>query len=235
LGINLSKAIIFVLFLLLNGCASLNQEGAPVFDLKENKKMAPALLPHNGMIIVRPGETLYTIAWKYGKDYRDIALANNIPSPYVIYIGQKITLNKKIDLKKEEKKPTTFSSLLIKEPAKGEWGWPTVGKVTVAQKGIDIAGQRGSDIRAAAAGKVVYSGSGLRGYGQLIIIKHNEVYLSAYAHNQRLFVKEGESVNKSQVIAEMGHSDTESVKCYFEIRKNGQPISPLSFLPPVVK
>ena len=120
-----------------------------------------------------------------------------------------------------------------------EWGMPTNGKViggfseSANQKGIDVAGKRGQAVVASAAGKVVYSGSGLRGYGKLVIIKHNKTYLSAYAHNDQLLVKEGQSVTKGQKIAEMGSTDTDQVKLHFEIRKLGKPVDPAEHLPPV--
>jgi lipoprotein NlpD len=115
------------------------------------------------------------------------------------------------------------------------WIWPTKGKLldgfSEATKGIDIAGKPGQAVTAAAAGKVVYSGAGLRGYGKLIIIKHNNTYLSAYAHNDKILVKEGQTVTKGQKIAEMGSTDTDLVKLHFEIRKNGKPVDPLKHLP----
>ncbi|MDD2701078.1 MAG: peptidoglycan DD-metalloendopeptidase family protein [Sideroxydans sp.] len=118
-----------------------------------------------------------------------------------------------------------------------EWGMPTRGKVIAGystssnRKGVDIAGSKGQAILASASGKVVYSGSGLRGYGKLIIIKHNATFLSAYAHNDRLLVKEGQSVRKGQKIAEMGSSDTDQVKLHFEIRRMGKPVDPAKYLP----
>ena len=116
-----------------------------------------------------------------------------------------------------------------------EWIWPAKGKVSESfsesTKGIDIAGTPGQAVTASAAGKVVYSGAGLRGYGKLIIIKHNNTYLSAYAHNNKLLVKEGQTVAKGQKIAEMGNTDTNLVKLHFEIRKNGKPVDPLKHLP----
>jgi lipoprotein NlpD len=118
-----------------------------------------------------------------------------------------------------------------------DWGWPTAGKVLTkfsdSNKGLDIAGSVGQPILAAASGKVVYSGSGLRGYGKLVIIKHNKTYLSAYANNSQILVKEGQDVTKGQKIAEMGNTDTDTVKLHFEIRKLGQPTDPEKFLPPV--
>jgi lipoprotein NlpD len=115
--------------------------------------------------------------------------------------------------------------------------WPVRGKVTRAydarngSKGIDIAGKKGDPVYAAGSGKVVYAGSGLRGYGNLIIVKHDEVFLTAYAHNDKILVREGESVSKGQKIAEMGSSDTDQVKLHFEVRQNGQPVNPLLYLP----
>ncbi|SFW10813.1 peptidoglycan DD-metalloendopeptidase family protein [Nitrosovibrio sp. Nv17] len=116
-----------------------------------------------------------------------------------------------------------------------DWGWPTAGRViekfSEGTKGIDIAGNAGQSVTASAAGKVVYSGAGLRGYGKLIIVKHNNTYLSAYAHNDKILVKEGQSVAKGQKIAEMGRTDASTVKLHFEIRKNGKPVDPLQYLP----
>jgi lipoprotein NlpD len=118
-----------------------------------------------------------------------------------------------------------------------EWGMPAQGKLVAEfsrsanRKGIDIAGTRGQAITASAAGKVVYAGSGLRGYGKLVIIKHNSTYLSAYAHNDRILVKEGQSVRKGQQIAEMGNTDADQVKLHFEIRKQGKPVDPAMYLP----
>lgn len=114
------------------------------------------------------------------------------------------------------------------------WAWPATGKITgkfQQTKGVDIAGKAGDPVLASADGKVVYSGSGLRGYGQLVIIKHDATFLSAYAHNQKILVKEGQSVKRGQKIAEMGSSDSDGVKLHFEIRRQGKPVEPLEFLP----
>ncbi|HEX9180972.1 MAG TPA: peptidoglycan DD-metalloendopeptidase family protein, partial [Burkholderiales bacterium] len=115
------------------------------------------------------------------------------------------------------------------------FGWPTRGRIiaeyTEASKGVDIGGSAGQPILASAAGKVVYSGSGLRGYGKLIIIKHSKTYLTAYAHNDQLLVKEGQSVTRGQKIAEMGSTDSDRVKLHFEIRRYGKPVDPLKYLP----
>ena len=126
----------------------------------------------------------------------------------------------------------------VDEDAKLGWMWPATGKLvtgfsdTANLKGIDIAGKEGQPVVASAAGKVVYAGTGLRGYGKLVIIKHNASYLSAYAHNREILVKEGQQVPKGQKIAEMGSTDSDSVKLHFEIRRQGKPVDPLKYLPP---
>lgn len=116
-----------------------------------------------------------------------------------------------------------------------KWIWPTEGRISShflkSTKGMDISGKIGQPVLASAAGKVVYSGTGLRGYGKLIIIKHDNAYLSAYAHNNKLLAKEGQTVSRGQVIAEMGKTDSKLVRLHFEIRKNGKPVDPLKYLP----
>ncbi len=147
----------------------------------------------------------------------------------------------KIEPKPEAKpasKPVAAANAAVEAPDDiVDWDMPTSGKVVgefsenANQKGIDVAGKRGQAVVASAAGKVVYSGSGLRGYGKLVIIKHNQTYLSAYAHNDQILVKEGQVVSKGQKIAEMGNSDTDQVKLHFEIRKFGKPVDPAKYLP----
>lgn len=116
------------------------------------------------------------------------------------------------------------------------WQWPSSGKVTngysdAGNKGLDFGGKAGDPVLAAADGKVVYAGAGLRGYGELVIVKHNATFLSAYAHNRKILVKEGQQVTRGQKIAEMGNTDSDSVKLHFEIRKQGKPIDPALYLP----
>lgn len=116
------------------------------------------------------------------------------------------------------------------------WAWPTSAKLASpfsesGSKGYDFAGKAGDPVLAAADGKVVYAGSGLRGYGELVIVKHNATYLSAYAHNRKILVKEGQPVTRGQKIAEMGNTDADSVKLHFEIRKQGKPVDPAQYLP----
>jgi lipoprotein NlpD len=122
------------------------------------------------------------------------------------------------------------------EPDGVDWMWPASGRVLAGfskntNKGVDILGKVGDPVFASASGRVVYSGAGLRGYGKLVIIKHNETYLSAYAHNSNLLVKEGQSVTRGQKIAEIGNTDSPQVKLHFEIRRLGEPVDPMKFLP----
>lgn len=150
---------------------------------------------------------------------------------------------KPVETKIVEKKPPEVAPQVESKPtlnpATGEeeiagWAWPAVGKVITpfseASKGVDIAGKAGQPVLAAAAGKVVYAGTGLRGYGKLVIIKHNKTYLSAYAHNSQLTVKEGDAIKKGDKIAEMGNTDAEQVKLHFEIRRFGKPVDPNKYL-----
>ncbi|MDB2705660.1 peptidoglycan DD-metalloendopeptidase family protein, partial [Pseudomonadota bacterium] len=195
---------------------------------------------------VKKGDTLYSISWRYGLDYKKVAKINRIRSPYRIYVGQKLyfksakiksaaTKTKKATSKKAVKKAapkTNYSNKAL------VWRWPTKGKVistysksAAGRKGINIAGKSGQTVQAAAGGKVVYSGNGLTRYGNLLIIKHNDVYLSAYAHNKRLLVREGQSVKAGQKIATLGRSGTQREQLHFEIRRNGKPIDPMRFLP----
>lgn len=141
--------------------------------------------------------------------------------------------------------PAKTESAALKSPDKAaepaadadtvDWMWPVDGKLLAGfddkNKGLDIGGRMGQDIFAAGAGKVMYAGSGIRGYGNLVIVKHNNSLLSAYAHNKTILVKEGQSITKGQKIAEMGNSDSDSVKLHFEIRLQGKPVDPSRYLP----
>ena len=214
---------------------------------------------------VHKGETLYSISWMYGLDYKALIKWNRVPRPYSIYPGQRLVLKswlakkrkkakpakKKKYLhthKKTTKKPKSVSRKIVKKHSVKKisesqfsrvrrWIWPTRGRVVKrfssrdsGKKGISIAGKQGQAIVAAAAGKVVYSGQGLLRYGKLIIIKHNTIYLSAYAHNRRLLVKQGQFVRQGQRIAEMGNTGTRKTILHFEIRKNGKSVNPLYYL-----
>lgn len=207
---------------------------------------------------VLSGDTLYSISWNFNLDYKEVARWNNIRAPYVIYPGQSIRLTtpskKKAVVKKTVpsktkpagEKPVKKQAEVAKKVSKKDksvkytrninWQWPTKGKLIksnspISKKGLDIAGKKGQLIKASGAGVVVYSGSGLLGYGRLIIIKHNESYLSAYAHNSVLMVKEGDSVSAGQKIAKMGQDSNGQALLHFEIRKNGSPVEPAKYLP----
>ncbi|MDI9246835.1 peptidoglycan DD-metalloendopeptidase family protein [Marinobacter sp. CHS3-4] len=216
-----------------------------------------------GSHVVKSGETLYSIAWRYGRDYRELGDANDIAPPYNLKAGQVIRLDKRGSVSsasapsqpaspaRPSPRPET-SKPKVSRPAKTsgptnkqhqtvaniEWRWPHVGTVIAGystsgkvNKGIDIAGKPGDSVYAAASGHVVYAGDGLLGYGNLVIVNHNEHYLSAYAHNRKILVKEGEDVAAGQTIAELGSSGTDRPKLHFEIRKNGNPVNPLPYLP----
>ncbi|GAB2862560.1 peptidoglycan DD-metalloendopeptidase family protein [Pseudoduganella ginsengisoli] len=132
--------------------------------------------------------------------------------------------------------PAAPAMQLSAEDRELTWMWPSEGRVIATfdegkNKGIDIAGKPGQHVMAAGAGKVMYAGSGIRGYGNLVIVKHSNSLLSAYAHNRAILVKEGQSVKKGEQIAEMGDSDTDAVKLHFEIRQQGKPVDPSKFLP----
>ena len=167
---------------------------------------------------------------------------NNIPRPYTIYPGQKLRVNSTAPIsgaksasRTSSSKPRAKSSKPVKSVPVGDWRWPIKGKLlskfSGSNNGIDIIAKEGTVISAASAGKVVYAGSGLQRYGKLIILKHNETFLSAYAHNHRLHVKEGEVVKVGQKIADMGSTGTNKVMLHFEIRRNGKPVNPLRYLP----
>ncbi|HEX2140492.1 MAG TPA: peptidoglycan DD-metalloendopeptidase family protein [Woeseiaceae bacterium] len=201
--------------------------------------------------IVRSGETLFTIAWRYGKDYRELARWNDLGDGSLIYPGQLIKLyappgsastrgqpRRSADQRNAgTRAPASALPEVPSEPPPA-WAWPTPGPVVVGfgerpgtGTGVLIGGKSGQPVRAAAGGRVVYSGSGLIGYGQLIIVKHNDTYLSAYGHNASLLVQEGETVGQGQRIATMGEGPGREPRLHFEIRQNGKPVDPRQYLP----
>ena len=193
--------------------------------------------------IVRRGETLFSIAWRYGKDPRAVARWNQLGDGSLIYPGQVIRLTPpstagKAAVTPPPRKPEPKPLPVIPAQSPPPWGWPTDGSVSVEFRGkpgtgtgILIDGRAGQPINAAASGRVVYAGSGLIGYGQLIILKHNDTYLSAYGYNASLLVKEGELINKGQRIATMGEGPERKARLHFEIRRNGKPVNPRQYLP----
>ena len=257
----------------LAGCSSSGSSSARVVDRNSSVPKRPTVT--SGQYIVKPGDTLFSIAFRYGWDYKELAARNNIPAPYTIRPGQPIRFSSgsggttttvvsspsSSSRTTVTRRPVVATSTSSSAPAKpvpntpavgtavgtpvpaaevsaGGWTWPAngvlIGKFASngsLNKGIDIAGDLGQPVFAAAKGSVVYAGSGLRGYGELIIIKHSDTYVSAYGHNRRLLVREGQQVTAGQAIAEMGSTGTDRVKLHFEIRRQGKPVDPLQFLP----
>lgn len=274
----------------LVGCGGSGSR-APVED--RNNRASPSSSP---LYAVQGGDTLYSIAFRYGFDYRKVAAANGIPAPYTIYPGQTIYLREApaapvapsatpapVATAPAAKKPAPLKPVTAPSsapvtvppvakqtaPAPGapaavppkpvyqalpaatpgrtpaplvsnakvtSWRWPASGAVTrryssSVHKGIDIGGQRGDPIHAVADGVVVYAGTGIVGFGELVIIKHNDIYISAYGHNDKLLVRENDPVRAGQKIAQKGNSGTDTVKLHFEIRKEGKPVDPLKLLP----
>ena len=198
---------------------------------------------------VKRGDTLYGISRQTGTSVKELARLNGISPPYTIEIGQKLKTGGAAAAKKSSAKSRTRTAKVVPSssvpksswPPVGQrcWRWPASGKVVLpystadgGNKGIDIAGSRGQPVYAAGAGKVVYVGNQLRGYGNLIMIKHSEDYITAYAHNDRLMVNNGQSVKIGQQIATMGSSDADAVRLHFQIRYRATAIDPLRYLPP---
>jgi lipoprotein NlpD len=219
--------------------------------------------------VVRPRDTLYSIAWRHDLDFRDLARWNHIGPDFHISVGQVLvlgpsrgaspspsataspsasrapTLENRAPRAPVTPAPGAAGSRAPELPRVGKpralsesqatkWVWPTDGVGAprpVPGGGILLSGRLGQDVRAASAGRVVYTGSGLRGYGNLIIIKHADSLLSAYAHNREMLVHDGQEVAVGQVIGHMGEDAHQAPILYFEIRQNGRPIDPLPFLP----
>ena len=207
---------------------------------------------------VLQGDSVYSIAWRFGLDYQKIAKWNGLAKPYRVRPGQRLSLRSsgssavataapaKTTSTSPPKTPpvktttatkvTKVTKAALPTTAPGQWNWPAKGKLIgkfsrgKGQNGIKIAGAPGSAIRSTAAGEVVYAGEGLRGYGKLVIVKHSSSYLSAYAHNRSILVAEGDRIQSGQQIAQMGSTGADRTMLHFEIRKNGKPVDPLGFL-----
>lgn len=220
--------------LLLAACGGTVKHPAPIRDHAPKparearaRPAAPA-----GFYVVQPGDTLYAIAFETGLDYKELAEWNGLADPNLILAGARLRLT-------PPRPPADRISQPPSEPAPAAvaWDWPVHGTLlnpydeSAGSKGIDIAGQKGSPVRAAAAGRVMYAGDGLRGYGKLIIIKHSDSLLSAYAHQEKILVAEGERVALGHQVGTMGDSDAQRVKLHFEIREFGKPVDPLRYLP----
>jgi len=214
-----------------------------------------------GWYTVKKSDTLYSIAWRYGLDYKQLARWNRIDVNSPIHPGQRLRLTKpastavaggsksntgsgnqsstSVKSSTNSGKSVSSKSSVSKPGARNpdKWIWPTDGKPLntfmasrLDRRGIDIAGKLGQPVRAVADGRVVYSGNGLVGYGNLIIIKHSDTFLSAYAYCQERLVQEGSAVKAGKVVAKMGRRDNKA-KLHFEIRRNGKPVDPMKYLP----
>ncbi|MBT8061570.1 MAG: peptidoglycan DD-metalloendopeptidase family protein [Gammaproteobacteria bacterium] len=198
--------------------------------------------------VVQSGETLYSIAWRHDLNYRDLARWNGLADADLIIAGQRLRLSppgggaaaSKTAARSPQRSSASRPKPLPTLPQAPEpvWVWPASGPLLRRfgdsgglSEGVGIGGRRGETVRAAAAGSVVYIGSGLMGYGQLVIIKHNESYLTAYGHNDSLLVSEGEAVASGQSIATMGLGAGGKPLLHFELRRNGDPLDPLRHLP----
>jgi lipoprotein NlpD len=243
----------------LQAC-SFNQPAAPIRNAHRHghaiRHPAP---PTADFVIVQPGDTLFRIAFDHGLDYRELAQWNGLNDPSRIFVGSRLRLTpptaapKPVKTIVVDKLPGSNTPDVVAKPlpppapatsgaesmpgdTPSSWIWPAQGQVvtefneTRGAKGIDIAGKPDSPILAAASGRVVYVGGGLRGYGKLIIIKHSDILISAYGHNDRVLVTEGQPVRQGQLIAEMGDTDADRVKLHFEIREYGKPVDPMMYL-----
>lgn len=210
-----------------------------------------------GWYLMKPTDSIHSVAWRYDLDVNDIARWNGLSNAETVKPGDYIRLIEP-ERYEEVQQPKKISSRKIKRPVTAKkttkktvkkpipsstksllsWQWPTKGKLLnrfsvndVHKRGIDIAGKLRQPIHAVSSGRVVYSGNGLDGYTNLIIIKHNEQYLSAYSNNENRLVKEGQTIKKGMKIAEMGKDGDNNYILHFQIRKNGKPVDPLKYLP----
>lgn len=236
----------------LSACSTPRTKPANVVDRSKGESVASVPTPP-GYYRVKKGDTVLRIALDQGQSYRDLVRWNNLSDPNQIEVDQLLLVrppDSKMTVKPLAAPSTAASDRKMTEsvpepktdsvkpdaPTPGiRLAWPAKGRVVEEfgdgkSKGIDIAGKMGDPVQAASDGRIVYAGNSLRGYGNLVIVKHDNTYLTAYAHNRNLLVKEGDSVRKGQKIAEMGDTDTNSVKLHFELRVNGKPVDPMPYL-----
>lgn len=231
----------------LAGCAS--KTPAPVTDLSGGGSISSAA--GAGSYVVRPGDTLYKIAQANNTDVSTLKRLNNITDPGQLRVGQSLRLNGSGGSAPAPSAPSSGTAITAPvapvapvesaAPARAgdanliQWGWPATGSIIQSfnanTKGIDISGAVGDPVVAAASGKVMYAGNGVRGLGNLILLGHSSGFITAYAHNQTLLVKTGQQVQKGVKIATIGQTDTTSPRLHFEIRKSGTPVNPMSYLP----
>lgn len=231
----------------LAGCGTRGTR-APVTDMSGTSQQQPAA---TGTYTVRAGDTLYKIAQAHGTDVASLSQLNKISDPTQLRIGQVLRLDGGTPLPQQPPAVATAASstpaatpVTPPPPATAarasdanliSWGWPATGKIIQGfnsnTKGIDIEGTPGDPVIAAADGKVMYAGNGVRGLGNLVLLGHSDGFITAYAHNQQLLVKTGDDVKKGARIALLGQTDTTSPRLHFEIRRRGTPVNPLSYLP----
>ncbi|HHF7366598.1 TPA: peptidoglycan DD-metalloendopeptidase family protein [Legionella bozemanae] len=231
------------LMITLVGCGN---NLAPVTELKWNPYSR-----YQKVYVVKRGDTLFSIAFRYDTNYRTLARLNHINPPYSLRVGQVINLRGITPRHTQKVRPAIVRHYSVTPQARPSviyspanryarsasgWLWPVSGRVTTSfipeqgKKGINIACKKGERVIAAADGVVAYAGSGLAGYGNLIIIKHNHEYLTAYGNNARIMVSEGHHVKAGQIIAIAGVIDRKYTGVHFEIRKSGVPVNPLNYL-----
>ncbi|MFA5491137.1 MAG: peptidoglycan DD-metalloendopeptidase family protein [Candidimonas sp.] len=244
--------------MLLAGCASRTAQ-APITDMSSGgpAQTAPAQAG-GGTYVVQPGDTLYKISQAKGVDVPTLIRLNSLTDPGQLRVGQVLRLDASgaapssptpsggaVPAPVTQPEPIAPVTPTAPEPpatatrasdaAVIDWGWPAGGKIiqgfNANTKGIDIDGAEGEPVLAAAGGKVMYAGNGVRGLGNLILLGHTDGFITAYAHNQRLLVKTGQQVKKGERIAAIGQTDTSSPRLHFEIRRRGTPVNPLSYLP----
>ena len=241
------------LTLLLAACSS-NVVRAPHAEAGKSTTVSSSSGRSGASVVVQKGDTLYSIARRNNVSVGDLARWNSLPEPHTIYPGQRLWLGQSgggrgtataptrtvVAPKPSNGASTPAPAPVQKAPASSgfAWRWPAQGVLlstyvdgNATRQGIAIGGSSGQPVVSAADGVVVYSGAGLVGYGELIIVKHNEQWLSAYGHNRSRLVAEGTKVKAGQQIAEMGRSGTDREKLHFEIRYNGKPVDPLLYLP----
>jgi len=230
---------------ILAGCGSRGTR-APVTDMSASSEQ-----PVSGTYTVRAGDTLYKIAQSHGTDVASLSRLNNITDPTQLRIGQVLRLDGATPMPPQPPAvatapPSAAPAQPVTPPPPAtaarandanliSWGWPATGKIIQGfnsnTKGIDIEGAPGDPVVAAADGKVMYAGNGVRGLGNLVLLGHSNGFITAYAHNQQLLVKTGDEVKKGARIALLGQTDTTSPRLHFEIRRRGTPVNPLSYLP----
>ena len=243
------------MFALLAGCGRSHVVHEPSRGSRATAGERPVKVSepkYGATVVVRRGQNVYRIATENGLTALDLAIWNDIGSPYTIYPGQRLRLYPggqtgvavkpavpvaRASTSTAPVRPAT-PSVVVPTASNVSWRWPADGAVVASfasgdptRQGVDIAGKSGQPVRAASDGVVVYSGSGLVGYGELVIIKHNDQWLSAYGHNRARQVNEGQVVKAGQQIAEMGRSGASRDMLHFEIRYNGKPVDPQQYLP----